>query len=104
MSDYETLSLDYTELDNTCPAICVCNDFIVPITSKNFAKNFIGFYEKDLKFNLNNMQCNGLKFELENEEQEILRIYYKKLFMGYATMYDLYIIFIKCYNALLNIE
>ena len=104
MIEYEIMLVEYTELDNGCPAICICNDFIVPITSKNFAKNFIGAYDRELKHKLDGIGTGLISFKIVEEEQEILELFYRGLSVGFVTMYDMYIVFIKCYNALINME
>jgi len=101
---HELMSVSYTELDNGRPAICLCSDFIIPITNKGLPKSFIGFYDKELKFNLNNLSNSLIKFKTVEEDEEILEIYYKNMFIGYISIYDMYNVFIQCYNALLNIE
>ena len=101
---YEIMTVSYTELDNTCPAICICSDLIIPITNKSFPKNFIGFYDKDIKFNINNLSGCSIKFKIIDEENEILEFYYKTMFVGYVSMSDIYTVFIQCYNELINRE
>ncbi len=100
---HEIMSVVYTELDNSMPALCLCSDFIIPITTKGLAKSFIGFCDKDMRFSLNNLSNSILKFKTVEDDEEILEIYYKNMFIGYIAILDMYNVFVQCYNALLNI-
>lgn len=100
---HEHLSVSYTELDNGVPAICLCSDFVIPITNKGLPKSFIGFYDKELKFNLNNLSNSLVKFKTVSDDEELLEIYYKNMFIGYISMPDMYDVFVQCYNTLMNL-
>ena len=101
---YDMLNIEYTELDNGCPALCICNEFIIPITSKAFPKNFIGFYDKELQFNINNMSTGKLKLKVLNIEQEIIELYYTNLLVGYIDMKTMYNVLTKCLITLCSME
>lgn len=101
---YEIMSVSYTELENNCPAICICSDFIIPITTKGLVKSFIGFCDKDLRFNLNGLSNSILKFKSVLDDEEILELYYKNMFVGFVAILDMYNVFVQCYNELLNME
>lgn len=91
------MAIDITETDSELPAICFCNDIIVPITSQTFVKNIISFIENDLLFKLNNITHNKLKFALEyyienNPNDSVLGVYLGSLFMGYISASSLLIV------------
>ena len=102
--EHQIMSINYTELENGLPAICVCSDFIIPITSKSIVSSFIGFYNKDLKFKINNLSNSLIKFTINTENETILQLYYKNMFIGYISMDEMYSIFLKCYETLINLS
>ena len=88
---YELMTVDYTEMDNGCPALCFCNDLIIPITNASFVKSFITFSECDLVFKLNFLTGQKLSFTVVSEddfnpEESILEVFVSKLSMGYTRL------------------
>ena len=89
--NYELMTVEYTETDSDCPALCFCNDLIVPITNNSFVKSFITFAECELVFKLTFLSGNKLSFTVVVEDEEhpdesILEVFLGKLSMGYAKL------------------
>lgn len=104
MTNVQIMSVSFEELESGTPALNFCSEFTVPITSKMFAKAFISFYDNDLKFRLEGLSGNSLRFSWYDENAEILSVYFKNNFVGYALSGDLYNAFSDVYRTLTTIQ
>lgn len=102
MASSELLSISFDVLDNGLPAIIFCDQFTVAITGKQFPKNYIYYFENDAKFKLGFLSGNNIMFTWEDEEANILKVYFKKEFMGFALSGDIYNVMTKCLQTLLE--
>lgn len=90
-TEYELMSVEYTETDLGWPAICFCSDFIVALTNTSFVKSFISFAEGELIFKLNSLAGNKLAFKVVYDDEDmpensILEVFLNKLSMGYVRV------------------
>ena len=92
MKNNDLMTVEYTELDNGCPALCFCSDLISPITNKTLAKSFCNFIDNDLKFKIVGLKLQKVMLtfvepDLIEIQGKIDKTYY---LMGYANINDLY--------------
>ena len=90
-TEYELMSVDYTETDSGWPAICFCSDFIVVVTNNSFVKSFISFSEGELIFKLNSLAGCKLSFHVvrdneDNPEDSVIEVFLNKLSMGFVKV------------------
>ena len=90
-TEYELMTVDYTETDSEWPAICFCNDFIVAVSNISFVKSFLIFAEGELVFKLGFLSGNKLSFKVaaedeESPEESILEVYFDKKPMGFVRL------------------
>lgn len=78
------MSVSSEELESGAPAINICSEFSIPISNKTFVKSFISYYTNDLKFRIETLSGNKLSFKWYNEADDILEVYFKNEFVGYA--------------------
>ena len=90
----DVMSVEYTELDNGCPALCFCSDLITPITNKTMLRSFCSFVDNDLAFKIHRLQIQNVAFTTigENLVYVEAKINSKTKFvpMGYVYIHDLY--------------
>ena len=94
----DMMSVSFTVLDNDVPAIDFCSEFSIPVTQKTFCKSFINFYDNDLRFRIANLSTNCLSFKWYDKDEHILEVYFKKEFVGYVLVGDLYNAIVHCYQ------
>ena len=94
----DMMSVSFTVLDNDIPAINFCSEFSIPITQKTFCKSFITYYDNDLKFRIAGLSTNCLNLKWYDNEEHVLEVYFKKDFMGYVLVGDLYNAITHCYQ------
>ena len=104
MTDVQIMSVSFEELESGAPAINFCSEFTVPISSKIFAKSFISFYDNDLRFRIEGLTGNKLKLSWYNEEEGILKVFFKNEFVGYVLCGELYNAFVNVYRILSESE
>ena len=88
----DVMSVDYTELDNGCPALCFCSDLIIPLTNKTMLQTFINYMDNDLKFKIVNLTIQDLCFTYMSPEVTIVRAKVNGKFehMGFVSTSELY--------------
>ena len=96
----EIMSVSFDILDNGIPAINLCSEISIPVSQITFCRSFISCYENDLRFKISNLSTNILSFKFQDDKETILELYYKKEFLGYVLVGELYNIIIKCYQTL----
>ena len=88
----DVMSVEYTELDNGCPALCFCSDLIIPLTNKTMVQSYINYTDNDMKFKILNLTIQDLSFTYTSPEvtQIKAKVNGKFEFMGYVDNDDLY--------------
>lgn len=104
MTNIEIMPVTFELLDNGFPAITFCGEFTVAISNKTFVSSYISYYDNDMKFKLGTLSGNSLSFKWEDEEKKILKVFFKKEFMGYTLVGEIYNVFTKCYQQLVELK
>lgn len=100
----DLLTVEYTELDSGCPALCFASDLIVPITNKTMAKSYCNYMNSDLRFKINQFKIQNLMFSYIDEDRTEIKGKVNSTFalMGYAESDQLYNAMRQVVSALEN--
>ena len=91
VNEQDIMSVEYTEFDNGCPALCFCNDIIIPITNKTMAKSYVNYMRNDMRFKILNFKIQDLMITYLSQDITSLqaRINGKFEFMGLVNSEDM---------------
>lgn len=100
----EIMSVSFDILDNGISAINICSEMSIPVSQIVFCRSFISYYDNDLRFKISNLSTNTISFKWYDGNENILELYYKKEFVGYVLVGDMYNVIIKCYQTLQELK
>jgi hypothetical protein len=86
------MSVEYTEMDNGCPALCFCSDLVVPITNKTIVQSFCNYIDNNMKFKIMDLHVQTLLMTFINNDICSIKakVNGKFEFMGFVSTQDLY--------------
>ena len=102
----DIMSVEYTEFDNGCPALCFCSDLTIPLVNKTMVQSYINYMDNELKFKISNLRINDLEFTFINNDIVSVRAKVNSTyeFMGFVNTTELYNCMCKIIKTLKEAE
>jgi hypothetical protein len=92
VNEKDIMSVEYTEMDNGCPALCFCSDLVIPITNKTMVQSYCNYMDNDMIFKVYDLHIQTLMISCLNVDISSIKakINGKFEFMGFVDTTDLY--------------